>query len=105
MDKKRPIRKFRAGNVQVAVWANKGIKGTWLSVTVSRSYRNERGDWQDSNGFGLQDLPLLCKLLDLAFDSMSNPQGQPDAGDPAHEAMNGYGSPPESWNEVSNEPT
>ena len=105
MDKNRPIKKFRAGNAQVAVWANKGKKGTWFSVTISRSYKNASGEWEDANGFGLQDIPLLCKLLDQAYDYLYSLPRLPEAGDGGDEATSDYGSPPESWNEVPTEPT
>jgi hypothetical protein len=104
MDKKRPIKKFRGGNIQVAAWANKSTKGTWFSVTISRGYKDERGQWQDSNGFAIQDIPLLCRLLDQAYDYLYNLPRLPEAGDGGDEAMSGYGSPPESWNELPTEP-
>lgn len=107
MDKKRPIKKIRAGNTQVAVWANKGTKGTWFSVSISRSYKDERGQWQDANSFGMQDIPLLCKLLNQAYDYLYSLPRLPEAGDggdEATEATSGYGAPPESWNEVPAEP-
>jgi hypothetical protein len=105
MEKRRPIRKFQAGNTQVAVWANKGKKGTWFSVTISRGYKNAEGQWEDSNGFGLQDIPLMRKLLDQAYDYIYNLPRLPDAADGGDEAAITYGSVPESWNEVPAEPT
>lgn len=104
MDRNKPIQRFRVGRIQVAVWANKGARGTWFSVTASRSYRNDQGHWQDSNGFALQDLPLLCRVLDQAYDYLYSRSRLPGVGEEGEEAPAGCDSAPESWTEAPAEP-
>ena len=103
MDKKQPVMRFRAGRNRVAVWENKGANGTWYSVTPSRSYRDERGNWQDTSSFGLQDIPVLCRLLDQAYDYLYSLQGLSGTGSEGDEVMAG-GNVPESGNDVPAEP-
>ena len=102
-NKKRPIQRFQAGNIQVAVWSNKGTKGTWFNVSTSRGYKDEHGQRKSVNSFGLQDIPLLRKLLEQAYDYVYSLPRLPEAGDEAMETTevaSGYGAAPESWNEV-----
>ncbi len=103
MDKKRPVKKFHGGRIQVAIWENRGKRGTWFSVTCSRSYRDEMGDWRDSNGFAPHDLPLLCRLLDQAYDCLDALPRSPGGEDHVDEGISGDDAPPESWNGVEPE--
>ena len=40
---KKPVQKFRSGAIEVAVWSKTGEKGSFYSVTMSRSYKQRRG--------------------------------------------------------------
>jgi hypothetical protein len=62
-----PVQSFRLGNVKAAVWANKTGEGkTFHNVTFSRGYKDEKGEWHDSDSFGRDDLPLVAKVADQA---------------------------------------
>jgi hypothetical protein len=61
-DKRKPAHKIRSGALTVTIWKNDSDKGTWYSVTPSRSYK--KGDtWSDSDSFGQDDLLRLAKML------------------------------------------
>jgi hypothetical protein len=63
----QPVQAFRLRNVRAAIWANPGENGTTrYNVTVSRSYRDQEGNWHTTESFGRDDLLLLCKVADLA---------------------------------------
>jgi hypothetical protein len=63
----QPVQAFRLRNVRAAIWANPGENGTTrYNVTVSRSYRDQEGNWHTSESFGRDDLLLLAKVADLA---------------------------------------
>lgn len=62
---KQPVHSIRFGLIKVSIWLNKTRSGPRYSVSVTRLFRN--GDtWVTSSRFGRDDLPLLCKILDLA---------------------------------------
>lgn len=64
-DKKAPVKTLRMGALKAAIWANSTDKGTFHSVTFSRSYKVGE-DWKESDSYGADDLLALAKLADLA---------------------------------------
>ena len=60
--KQRPVFETRYGRLKVTVWRQESDKGPWFNVVLSRSYKDEAGNWQTANGFGLRDLLEVGKL-------------------------------------------
>lgn len=60
--KSKPVHEIRLGRVKAAIWANKTDKGTFYNVRFSRLYRDDDGNWCDTQNFGRDDLPLLEKV-------------------------------------------
>ena len=61
----KPAHKIRSGAIEVAIWKQVGEKGTFFSVTMSRSFKQGE-QWKQSDSFGQDDILVLAKLLDLA---------------------------------------
>lgn len=62
---KPPVHTIRFGLIKACIWKNHTKAGDRHAVTVVRLFRN--GDvWSESNRFGRADLPLVCKVVDLA---------------------------------------
>jgi hypothetical protein len=63
----RPAKEIRLGRIRAAVWANKTETGdVWFNVTVTRLYKD--GDrWQDTATFRRDDLPIVAKVVDMAY--------------------------------------
>lgn len=61
-----PVHTVRYGAVKAVVWENQTQHGIMHNVTVSRSYKDDNGDWQESASFGTDDLLGLAKALDAA---------------------------------------
>lgn len=64
-DSKKPATKVSVHPVSAAIWRNSNQKGTFYSVTVERSYKDDAGKWQTSSTFNASDLLVLAKLADL----------------------------------------
>ena len=62
----KPVHEIRLGRVRAAIWENETRNGSMHNVTLTRLYKDEKDDWQDSNSFGRDDLPLLTKVADQA---------------------------------------
>lgn len=62
---KKPVQEIRLGKIRAAIWQNGEGKG-WYSVTLSKIYTDADGKWKDTQSFHRDDLPLLCKVADLA---------------------------------------
>ena len=64
-DKSKPAHKIRHRALSVTIWKNDSDKGSFYTVTPSRSYK--QGDlWKESDSFAEDDLLALAKLLDQA---------------------------------------
>ena len=63
----RPINEVRYGSIKVVIWRNPTANGHMHNVTVARLYK-DGDDWKESHSFGQDDLLVLAKALDNAFD-------------------------------------
>ncbi|MEM6457842.1 MAG: hypothetical protein AAF710_00455 [Planctomycetota bacterium] len=80
----KPVHEVRIGAIKAAIWANATDNGsTRYAVTVARIYRDRNSQWQQTTSFGVDDLPVLQKVIDQAFEAVLNLQGDPgNAPDP-----------------------
>lgn len=69
---KLPAQKLRLGLITATVWDNDGF----YSVDLSRSYKNNEGQWQSTSSFGHADLLNLSKCAQRAETWIA---GQADA--------------------------
>lgn len=65
-DANKPVHEVRMGRIKAAIWENETQNGTRHNVTLQRIYRDEGGQWNTSESFGRDDLPLVAKVADLA---------------------------------------
>jgi hypothetical protein len=61
-----PAHKLRISNLQATIWRNISEKGTWYSVSPSRSYKQGDETWKETDSLGFDDLLAMAKLLDEA---------------------------------------
>lgn len=57
-----PVHRLKIWPIEAAIWRN----DKFYNVTLSRSYRDETGQYHDSGSFGRDDLLLAAKVLDAA---------------------------------------
>lgn len=78
-----PVARFKAGEVSSALWENqvqvKGATVTMLKATVQRRYKDRNGEWQSSQSFGRNEIPLAIHCLQNAFEKIIELQSE-DAG-------------------------
>jgi len=72
MEKNRPAHEIRIGAVKAVIWANQTDSGVFYNVNLSRLYK-DGDDWKSTDSFRRDDLPLVAKLADKAFDWILNP--------------------------------
>lgn len=65
---KKPIRIKAARGVVAKLWKNTNQNGEWYNVTISRVYKDEDGDFQDSDSFSRDDLLQVAYAANKAFD-------------------------------------
>ncbi len=78
-----PVARFKAGEVSSALWENqvqvKGAAVTMLKASVQRRYKDRNGEWQSSQSFGRNEIPLAIHCLQKAFEKIIELQSE-DAG-------------------------
>ena len=82
---KPPTADLRIGAARAAIWANETDDGqTYHTVTFSRLYKTDDGEWRDTTSFRRGDLLSLAKLADQAHTKLlALQQDMADAaGDP-----------------------
>lgn len=67
----KPLKTFRLRGVSASVFANSakvdGKERTFHKVAIQRAYKDGE-DWKHTSSFGRDDLPVLKKLVDDAWN-------------------------------------
>lgn len=61
----KPVHEIRLGAVKAAIWRNENESGIRHNVTIQRLYK-DGDDWKTTESFGRDDLPVVCKVTDMA---------------------------------------
>ena len=65
----QPVKKFNAGGIQVAVWENERKDGgKFNTISMDRSYKNDKDEWQKTNTLRISDIPKAIAALSKAYD-------------------------------------
>jgi hypothetical protein len=70
-NKKPTIIKVGRG-IRAKLWKNSNENGQWYNVTISRVYKDDHGDFQDSDSFSRDDLLQVAFVAQKAFDDIIN---------------------------------
>ena len=68
----KPVFTRRLNRIEVAIWKNETEDAIWHNVTFQRTYRDEKGEIQNTNNFRMDDLPALAFLAAKAYDQMAS---------------------------------
>ena len=68
MPNNKPVHQIRLSAIRAAIWLNTSEKSgeSWFTVTVTRSYRDKE-QLKDTTTFRRDDLPIVSKVLELAY--------------------------------------
>ena len=72
--KQKPISEVRIGSIKAAIWQNNTDSGARFNVTFQRLYRDEQNKWRSTDSFGRDDLLVLARVAQRAFDSVHEVQ-------------------------------
>ena len=71
-DSNAPEKRFRAGSITAAIWANKtrrnGKTVTRHSVRIQKRFRDKQGQWQVTDTYFPDDLGKLRLVVDKALE-------------------------------------
>jgi len=63
-----PADTLRDGNLKATIWQNEGEKGPYFTTTLSRSYKDEEGNYLDTQSFASGDLLRVSELARQAHN-------------------------------------
>jgi len=66
-EKKRPLKQFKAGGVEVAVWDNEKGK----SISMQRTYKDKNEDWKHTSSLNPSDIPKAVLALNKAYEYLT----------------------------------
>ena len=71
----KPVKSFSTGNIQASIWRNEieqdGQTVVRQSVRIQKQYKNDKGEWQNTDYYFPDDLPKLILVAQKAFDFVS----------------------------------
>lgn len=62
-----PAATLIAGRLRVVIWENESKEGKWHSLTLTRSYKDSKGNWQQAATLSRDDTLAAAELLRLAY--------------------------------------
>ena len=91
MANQQPIERIRAGCVSCALWENEisvnGQQKTIVKASLDRRYQDRMGNWQSSQSYSRNEIPLAIYCLRKAFESMIEKTKESDAIGPVEEVV------------------
>jgi len=69
--KNRPAQTLRDGNIKATVWENIRDEKVMHSVQFRRSYRDQEGQYRDTDSFSSNDLLRLSRLAGQTYDALT----------------------------------
>jgi len=69
----QPFDRIHVGPIQAAIWRNTGTDGrSYYSVTMEKRYRDAKGNWHSTSAFQRDDLLVIGKVTDKAYDRIND---------------------------------
>lgn len=72
MANNKPTATLRDGRIKATIWKQNSDNGDFFRVTFSRSYKDDAGNWHDSDSFSGTELLRLARLATKAFDQTND---------------------------------
>lgn len=66
----KPVDTIRDGSLKATIWMNLRESGKAYSVQITRSYRDDQGNWHESDSFGGSELLRVARLANIAYDEI-----------------------------------
>ena len=64
---RKPVAELHMGRIKAIIWCNDTANGPRYNVTFAKLFKKD-DQWQETQSFGRDDLPLVQKLADRAHD-------------------------------------
>ena len=76
MEKNVPEKRYVAGAVSATIWKNtteikSGKEISFETISLSRNFKNDKGEWKSTNTLRLNDLPKAAVVLNKAYEYLT----------------------------------
>lgn len=82
MTKQKPIKEFRIGGIQIAIWKNESEKngGTVVqhSIRIQKRFRDDDGEYRDTNNYFPEELLKLALVATKAYEYIALKERNPE---------------------------
>jgi len=68
--KNHPVDTIRDGSLKATIWKNTTEKGNFYSVNLTRSYKGEDGNWNETDSFSGSELLRVARLAEIAYSEI-----------------------------------
>ena len=68
----KPLNIKAGRGIRAKLWNNRNRNGTWYNVTITRTYKDDDGDFHDSDSFSRDDMLHVAYVAQKAFDYIIN---------------------------------
>lgn len=72
----KPLQTIRDGALKATIWRNANDKGDFISVTLSRIYKDHEGNFKETNSLSGSELLRIARLAHIAYDEILIELGQ-----------------------------
>lgn len=66
----KPINTIREGSLKATIWRNPSEKGDYYSVQITRTWRDDQGNYHDSDSFTGTQLLRVARLANIAYSEI-----------------------------------
>ncbi|MEM7628399.1 MAG: hypothetical protein AAF356_03150 [Planctomycetota bacterium] len=71
----KPFHRIQLGSITATVWQNTDKEGrAYYGVTLEKRYRDAKGDWWSTPSFHRDDLLVIARASEKAFDLIADAQ-------------------------------
>lgn len=67
----KPVKKYIAGQIQVAVWENGEEGKTFPTISITKRYKDKNEEWKNSSSFRIQDIPKAIAAMQKAYTELT----------------------------------
>ncbi len=95
MDKNKPARVLRDGNLKATIWANQGENGIYFTVSLAKTFTDSQGTVRDTSSFSSPELLRVSELARQAYHASNDLRAEykrnfnPMAAGPIYQPGNG----------------
>ena len=66
----KPVDTIRDGSLNATIWMNPRENGNFYSVQITRSYKDEHGNWHETDSFSGSELLRVARLANIAYSEI-----------------------------------